>query len=159
LGPYGIPQSEVENADLLPYNPTNPPSKQFLGPVHCIKISCDGLVYVCDRTADRIQVFTKQRKFLKEFIISPKTLGSGSTWTISFSHDPKQKYLLVGDGRDNVIWIMNRDDGSISGSFGHNGSNAGEFHWVHQAIMDSEGNLYTGEVDTGKRLQKFKLQK
>jgi hypothetical protein len=158
-GAYGIPLSEVDNADLPPYNPANPPAKQFLGPVHCIKISTDGLVYVCDRTSDRIQVFTKQGKFLKEFIISPKTLRSGSTWTISFSHDAKQQYLLVGDGSNNVVWILNRDDGRVAGSFGHNGRNAGEFHWVHQAIMDSEGTLYTGEVDTGKRLQKFRLQK
>jgi hypothetical protein len=158
-GAYGIPLSEVDNADLPPYNPANPPSKQFLGPVHCLRISTDGLVYVCDRTSDRIQVFTKQGKFLKEFIVSPKTLSSGSAWTISFSHDPQQKYLLVGDGRDNVIWMVNRDDGAIAGKFGHNGRNSGEFHWVHQAVMDSEGNLYTGEVDTGKRLQKFRLQK
>jgi len=67
--------------------------------------------------------------------------------------------LLVGDGRDNVIWILNRDNGEVVGSFGRNGRNAGQFHWVHQVVMDSEGNLYTGEVDTGKRIQKFILQK
>jgi hypothetical protein len=158
-GAYGIPLGEISNAEQAPYNPANPPAKQFLGPVHCLRISADGLVYVCDRTSDRIQVFTKQGKFVKEFLVSPKTLGNGSTWTLSFSHDPQQKYLLVGDGRNNVIWILNRNDGTVAGSFGHNGRNAGQFHWVHQAVMDSEGNLYTGEVDTGKRIQKFILQK
>ena len=158
-GAYGIPLSEISNAEQPPYNPANPPAKQFLGPVHCLRISADGLVYVCDRTSDRIQVFTKQGKFVKEFLVNPKTLGNGSTWTLSFSHDPQQKHLLVGDGRNNVIWILNRDDGKVVGSFGRNGRNAGEFHWVHQAVMDSDGNLYTGEVDTGKRLQKFLLQK
>src|SRR6266849_4307810 len=68
-GAYGIPLSEVDNADLPPYNPANPPSKQFLGPVHCLRISTDGLIYVCDRTSDRIQVFTKPGKFLKEFFV------------------------------------------------------------------------------------------
>jgi hypothetical protein len=41
---------------------------------------------------------------------------------------------------------------------GHSGRNAGQFHWVHQIVSDSQGNLYTGEVDTGKRIQKFVLQ-
>ena len=35
------------------------------------------------------------------------------------------------------------------------GSEVGQFHWVHVAKFDSKGNLYTGEVDTGKRLQKW----
>jgi DNA-binding beta-propeller fold protein YncE len=158
-GAYGIPLSQIDNGPLPPYNPAAPPSKQFLGPVHCIRISNDGLVYACDRTANRIQVFTKQGKFVKEFFVSPKTLGNGSVWTLSFSHDPQQKYMLVGDGRNNVIWILNRSDGTVAGSFGHNGRNAGQFHWVHQAVIDSQGNLYTGEVDTGKRIQRFILQK
>ena len=158
-GAYGIPLAQIDNAEQPPYNPANPPSKQFLGPVHCLRISNDGLVYVCDRTGDRIQVFTKQGKFLKEFFVSSKTLASGSTWMVNFSHDPQQKYLLVADGRDNVIWILNRDNGEVIGSFGHSGRNAGQFHWVHQAVTDSDGNLYTGEVDTGKRIQKFILQK
>jgi DNA-binding beta-propeller fold protein YncE len=116
-------------------------------------------VYVCDRTGDRIQVFTKQGKFVKEFIVSPTTTAVGAVWQLTFSHDPQQKYLLVADGSDNVIWILNRDDGKVVGSFGHAGRNAGQFHWVHQLVQDSEGNLYTGEVDTGKRIQKFILQK
>ena len=158
-GAYGIPLSEIDNGKLPAYDPSAPPSKQFLGPVHSVRISREGLVYVCDRTADRIQVFTKQGKIREGiFAGTPKTLGAGSTWSVNFSHDPKQQYLLVGDGRNNMIWILNRDNGAVVGSFGHNGRNAGQFHWVHQVVVDSRGNLYTGEVDTGKRVQKFVLQ-
>jgi len=32
---------------------------------------------------------------------------------------------------------------------------AGEFHYLHQVSVDSHGNIYTGEVDTAKRIQKF----
>ena len=35
------------------------------------------------------------------------------------------------------------------------GREAGEFHWLHYASVDSRGNIYTAEVDTGKRAQKF----
>ena len=77
---------------------------------------------------------------------------------MAFSHDAKQKYLLVVDGENSVVWIVNRGDGAIVSSFGHNGRSAGQFHWVHQLAMDSKGNVYTGEVDTGKRMQKFTLQ-
>ena len=48
--------------------------------------------------------------------------------------------------------------GAVVGQMGHSGRNAGQFHWVHQIVSDSQGNLYTGEVDTGKRIQKFALQ-
>jgi hypothetical protein len=62
------------------------------------------------------------------------------------------------DGENNRIAIVRRSDGVEVGSFGHSGRNAGQFHWVHQIGIDSKGNLYTGEVDTGKRVQKFILQ-
>jgi hypothetical protein len=158
-GAYGISLSEIDNGKLPAYDPTGPHSKQFASPVHCVHISSDALVYVCDRANDRIQVFTKDGKFVKEFLVAPKTLRNGSTWTLNFSRDPQQKYLLVGDGNNQVVRILNREDGAVVGSFGHSGRNAGEFHWLHQAAMDSRGNLYTGEVDTGKRIQKFVLQK
>ncbi len=156
-GAYGIPLSEIDNAAPPAYAAGAPVDKQFANPVHLVRISVDGLVYVCDRVNDRIQIFTKQGKFVKEFFVRSETLGIGSVWTISFSHDREQKYLLVADGENNVIWILRRGDGVVAGSFGHNGRNAGYFHWVHQAGMDSHGTFYTGEVDTGKRVQKFVL--
>jgi len=158
-GAYGIPLAQIDNGTLPAYSPGQAPAKQFLGPVHCIRLSRDGFVYVCDRTSNRVQVFTKQGQFVKEFIVAPNTRANGSVWTVNFSSDPQQRYLFVGDGRNNVIWILNRADGKVVGSFGHNGRNAGQFHWVHAMVADSEGNLYTGEVDTGKRIQKFTLRK
>jgi DNA-binding beta-propeller fold protein YncE len=167
-GGYGIPLSKITNPGTEadggaipmppPYSPANPPSKQFGKFVHCVRLSADGFVYVCDRENDRIQVFTKAGKFVKEFTVRPETLFTGSTWTINFSSDPKQKYLLVADGANNTIWIVNRQDGKTVSSFGRSGRNAGDFHWVHQGGTDSKGNYYTGEVETGKRIQKFTLQ-
>ena len=41
----------------------------------------------------------------------------------------------------------------ILDSFG--GRGAGEFHWLHKMAVDSQGNIYTGEVHMQRRLQKF----
>jgi len=153
-GAYGNPPND---ADPGAYNPAAPVDKQFRSPVHCVHISRDGLVYVCDRVNDRMQVFTKQGKFVKEFVLRPETLGMGSVWQFAFSTDEHQKFLLVADGENNVIWTLRREDGAVVGQMGHNGRNAGQFHWIHQLVSDSRGDLYTGEVDTGKRLQKFVL--
>lgn len=154
-GAYG---NQPNDADAGPYNPAAPPDQQFRNPVHCVHISRDGLVYVCDRSNDRMQIFTKQGKFVKEFFLKTQTLDRGSVWQFVFSKDAEQKFLLVADGGNNVIWTLRREDGAIVGQTGHNGRNAGQFHWVHQIVSDSQGNLYTGEVDTGKRAQKFVLQ-
>ena len=153
-GAYGNPPNDE---DPGAYNPAAPPDQQFRNPVHCVHISRDSLVYVCDRVNDRLQVFTKQGKFVKEFFVRPQTLAIGSVWQLAFSTDENQKYLLVADGENNVIWTLRRADGAVVGQTGHNGRNAGQFHWVHQIVSDTQGNLYTGEVETGKRIQKFIL--
>jgi DNA-binding beta-propeller fold protein YncE len=151
-GAYGNPPDDAEPGA---YHPGVPPDQQFRNPVHCIHISRDGLVYVCDRVNDRMQVFTKPGKFVKEFTLRPETLGNGSVWQFAFSIDKDEKFLLVADGENNVIWTLRREDGVVLGQTGHNGRNAGQFHWLHQIVSDSAGDLYTGEVDTGKRIQKF----
>lgn len=153
-GAYG---NAPNDSNPGPYNPAASADQQFRNPVHCVHISRDGFVYVCDRINDRLQVFTKQGKFVKEFFVRPQTLGAGSVWQFTFSIDEKQKFLLLADGENNVIWTLRREDGAVLGQTGHNGRNAGQFHWVHQVVSDSQGNLYTGEVDTGKRIQKFVL--
>lgn len=153
-GAYGIPLSEVDNDPLPPRAPGAPPAKQFREPVHCVHISNDGLVYVCDRGGDRIQVFTKQGKFLKEFPVANNS-GSGTAGSLNFSPDPQQKYIFISDMMNSVVWILNRSDGAVVGRVGHSGHEPGEFHTLHVSTMDSQGNLYTGEVTTGSRIQKF----
>ncbi len=48
-----------------------------------------------------------------------------------------------------------RDSGAVVSTLGRPGRYAGQFHWVHALAIDSKGNLYAGEVDNGKRVQKF----
>ncbi|MEE8237938.1 MAG: hypothetical protein V3S67_06445, partial [Gammaproteobacteria bacterium] len=81
----------------------------------------------------------------------------GSAWDIEFSNDPEQTWVFVADGANMKVWILRRDGLEVSGSFGHGGRQAGQFNWVHNLTADSDGNLYTAEVNTGKRIQKFRL--
>jgi hypothetical protein len=155
-GAYGIPLSEIDNS--LPqekYDPSAPHSKQFRGPLVGLRLSNDGLLYVSDPGNDRIQVFTRQGKFVKEFFVAPKTLGPGSVAGLALSRDPKQKFLLVADGSNNVVWVLNRDDGSVVTRFGHRGHDSGQFSNLETLELDSHGNLYTGEVKYNNRAQKF----
>ena len=149
-GAYGNPPSDMNLPTF------NPKSANFGNPVHCVTLAKDGMVYVCDRTNDRVQVFTKQGKFVKEYAFAPETQGPGSTWGITFStQDPDQKYAIMTDGTNNQIVVWRVADGQIVGRFGRGGHNAGQFSWVHYAKTDSDGNLYSGEVDVGKRMQKW----
>ena len=77
--------------------------------------------------------------------------------TSTFSHDPQQQYLFVADGTNHRVWIHDRQSGAMVGSIGSLGRMAGQFFWIDAIAMDSLGNLYTGEVWTGKRVQKFNL--
>jgi hypothetical protein len=149
-GAYGKPPSD----DNMPaYNPDSP---QFANPVHCVVLADDGLVYVCDRSNNRVQVFHKDGTFVQQFVFDPKTRGSGSTWGLAISPlDKQQDYLVLIDGTNNVLETVRRKDGAVVGTYGRPGRNAGEFHWVHVGAFDSRGDFYTGEVDTGKRLQKW----
>ena len=112
--------------------------REVANPVHCVKLSNDGLLYVCDRINDRIQVFRKDGTFVKEWFYEKNTLGNGAVWDIAIWPDPKQTWLLSADGENNEIRILNREDGTVVGSFGHNGRNAGQFHWIHAMAVDQK---------------------
>jgi hypothetical protein len=136
------------------YDPDGPPPPQFRI-VHAVRIARDGLVYVCDRTNDRLQVFRKDGTFVKEAFVAPKTLGSGSVWDIAFSTDPAQSFLIVNDGTNQQIWILQRDTLQVVSAFGQAGRWAGQFYGAHVMAADSKGNLFIGETYEGKRVQKF----
>jgi DNA-binding beta-propeller fold protein YncE len=131
-------------------------SKSFGNPVHCVRLSNDGLVYVCDRANDRIQVFTTEGKFVKEFVLEPNTLQNGSVWDLVLSEDKAQRYIYVADGANMQVYTIDRKTGAKLGAFGRPGRMAGEFKWIHNMAIDSRGNIYTAEVGTGRRAQKFR---
>lgn len=151
-GAYGEPP---QDGDLGPYDPDAPPARQFRNPVHCAEPTNDGLVYVCDRPNDRIQVFRTDGTFVEEVFIAPRTLGDGSTWDIAFSRDPEQRFMYVADGKNMKIYVLDRSSLEILTSFGDGGRQPGQFYGVHSIATDSRGNLYTTETYEGKRLQKF----
>ncbi|HEY4355274.1 MAG TPA: NHL repeat-containing protein [Acidobacteriaceae bacterium] len=165
-GAYGIPLSEIDNSKLAmynksngPYDPMGTPPKQFRG-LWAIRLSADGLVYVGDGKGNRIQVFTKAGKFVKEIFVARGTLMlTGTVFDIAFSHDRGQKYLLVADPSNNVIRILNRNDGTPVGKIGHMGHNAGQFDKPAALGFDSHGDLFVGEVHFNNRIQKFVPEK
>jgi DNA-binding beta-propeller fold protein YncE len=123
--------------------------------VHCAEPSRDGLVYVCDRVNDRLQVFRKNGEFVKEVRYFPKTLGDGSVWDIAFSKDPAQKYIFMADGKNERVYVIDRQSLEILTMFGDGGRQPGEFFAVHSIATDSRNNIYTAETYDGKRIQKF----
>ena len=151
-GAYG---AVPDDTSLGNYDPSAPPAKQFRTPVHCAELSSDGFVYVCDRPNDRVQVFTKEGKFVKEIFVAPKTLGDGSTWDIAFSRDPEQKYIYLADGKNEKVYVIERKTMEILTSFGDGGRQPGQFYAVHSIATDSKGNIFTTETYEGRRVQKF----
>jgi len=140
--------------------------------VHCVRLSNDGMVYVCDRWMNRIQVFDTMGNFLKNIPFSFKVwtpvpaggTGSrkeamlvGSCSSVEFSRDPGQKYMFVINEIDEQIDVADRASGQLLGSFGRPGHQVGEFMHAHTMALDSKGNIYVGESVDGRRVQKFKL--
>jgi hypothetical protein len=151
-GAYG---ERPDDADPGPYDPEARSPRQFRSPVHAVRIAEDGLVYVCDRVNNRIQVFHKDGRFVDEVVVARSTLMMGAAWDIDFSEDAAQTFLYNADGMNQHVWTLRRKELRVLGPFGRHGRYAGQFHWLHSIAVDSLGNLYTGETHTGQRVQKF----
>jgi DNA-binding beta-propeller fold protein YncE len=151
-GPFrGVVQHE--NAPSQ-YDPNGPPPAQFRI-VHAVRIARDGLVYVCDRTNDRLQVFQKDGTFVRERFIAKDTLGSGSVWDLGFSPDAEQRYLIVIDGTNQQVYVLDRQTLDVLSTFGGGGRWAGQFYGAHNVAVNSRGDLFITETYAGKRVQKF----
>jgi hypothetical protein len=140
--------------------------------VHCVRVSNDGLVYVCDRWMNRIQVFDTMGNFRKNIpfafkVWTPIPAGGtgsrreamlvGSCSSVEFSRDPSQKFMYVINEIDEQIDVVDRASGRLLDSFGRPGHQVGEFMHAHTMALDSRGNIYVGESVEGRRVQKFKL--
>ncbi|RPI49431.1 MAG: hypothetical protein EHM55_23755 [Acidobacteria bacterium] len=150
-GAYGKPPTDDPN---VTYDPTKPLSTNWQT-VHCATLANDGLVYVCDRANDRIQVFRRDGTYVKEQQIAKRTLGDGVTFDIAFSKDKQQSLMYVADGANHRVWQLLREPMLVLNHIGNGGRYPGQFYATHNVSLDSKGNLYTVETYTGARVQKF----
>jgi hypothetical protein len=159
-GAYGGKPDDTVPGD---YRPEAPPEPQFRGPVHCAVLSGDGLVYVCDRMNNRIQVFRRDGTFVAEAFFAKATRGArpgegGSVSDIAFSADRRQTYLYVADLLNAKIRVLRRDTLEELTSFGGGGRQPGQFYGPHNIATDSRGDIYLVETFEGKRIQKFRYK-
>jgi hypothetical protein len=152
-GAYGKTPSD---AATPAYDPAQPPSQQFGNPVHCARLAKDGLLYVCDRTNNRLQVFRKDGTFVSEAFFERNTRLNGSVSEVAFSSDRAQSLLFMVDGVNNEMRTVDRSSNAVLAKIGRPGRYAGQFHVVHNVAVDAQGNVYTTEVNTGQRVQKFR---
>jgi DNA-binding beta-propeller fold protein YncE len=132
-----------------------PGPDQFGSPVHNVKISNDGLVYVADRANRRIQIFDVQGKYIDQIFINRAGPSSGSAAGIAFSPDAAQQFMYVADYGNSRVLVLNRKSRSVLYQFGLRNAEPGNFQGIHFIAVDSKGNLYTAEVLPGNRVQKF----
>jgi hypothetical protein len=129
--------------------------QQFRNPVHCADPSNDGLIYVCDRQNNRVQVFRLDGTYVREAYFAPATLGDGAVWDIAFSPDPEQSFFYIADGKNARIRIVDRQSMQEVSTIGTGGRYPGEFQAVHSIATDSQGNIFATETYEGRRLHKF----
>ena len=154
-GAYGRPLSQISTNDAdHAYTPGGPMPKEFAGHL-TLNVSNDGFVYAADRNANRIHVTDKQGMFVKEFILAPQTGAGGSTGGVAFSPDRRQRLLFISDLTNNKLWFLNRETGTVVGQMGQMGENGGLWFGLHMIALDSQGQIYTGEVFNGERVQRF----
>jgi len=154
--------AKVSETDRIPAKdlPASDPGPSQFNTVHGVKVSSDGLVYVAERGGKRVQVFTLNGKFVAQTFIDrwceAPHCGNGQTAaSVAFSADPAQRYLYVASRSPERIWVLDRKTLQPLDSFGRPGVAPGEFYVLHHMTTDSKGNLYTSEVEDGRRIQKF----
>lgn len=152
------PASATPAAPAAPRPPLEtegPGPQQFGSPVHNVKISNDGLLYVADRSNRRIQIFDVQGKYIDQIFINRAGPSAGSAAGIAFSPDAAQRFMYVADYGNSRVLVLNRKSARVLYQFGLRNAEPGNFQGIHFITVDSKGNLYTAEVLPGNRVQKF----
>ncbi len=115
---------------------------------HCVRVDRHDRVWICDRENRRIQIFTDEGAFIREWP------GLGRPDTIYF--DPNDDIVYLAELEQQLsIWTL---DGQLITKWGGGrpSDRPGEFlQCPHGLWADSHGDLYVGEVQINGRLQKF----
>jgi hypothetical protein len=137
--------------------------------IHCMALANDGLIYVCNRVAGRLQVYDKMGSFKKNIEVpwkayTPVAAGdtkrksgaAGGAVSIALSRDASQKWIYLINQNSSQIEVIDRQTGKIVSSFGRSGHFPGYFDQPLNVAVDSKYNVFVTE-NRGKRVQKFKL--
>ena len=134
---------------------SNPDGPSQYGLVHAVKVSNDGMVYVADRVNNRIQVFTTEGKYLRQVKVTNEGGVTPVPAGFAFSPDRRQQFLYVVDSGPMRVVIFDREKLTQIGAIGMRGPKPGDFDIVHHMAADSKGSLYTAEIVTNRRAQRF----
>ena len=162
-GPYGTPEPPdigrvTARERRQQWDRDGPPPQVWSDTLHCVEVSHDGLVYVCDRGYNRIQIFQRDGTFVEEVFIKKYSKGNnGTTFDVAFSPDPEQTFMYVADGNNHKVHILIRETLEVVGEFGHGGHFPGELGLAHRIGADLQGNVYVGDVLGAQRLRRFKF--
>lgn len=160
-GPWGGPANATgpdiaEGGGSPPVLDTEGPGpERFTSPVHAVLVSNDNIVYVADRNNRRVQLFTPEGRYLKQFFVNRAGPAQASACGLAFSPDKDQQFLYISDYGNSHIVVVNRKTLEILYQFGKRGAAPGDFQGIHHIAVDSRGNLYEAEVAPGARAQKF----
>ena len=127
---------------IIPWVAVSEVLQQFASPVHDVKVSDDGLVYVADRGNKRVQVFTPEGKFIAEQFVGLDSKYGLQVRGIAFS--PDQRFLYLGGTP--VVYILNRRTLELLGTF-NTGEGSQEHPPGHQIAADHKGNVYVVQAE------------
>src|SRR5690606_28332763 len=119
-------------------------SPQFDSPVHSVKVSNDGLVYVADRSNRRVQVFNVDGEYQTQMFLNRAGPASGSAAGLAFSPDPEQRYLYIADYGNSRLAVVDQQSLEVLYQLGTRSAEPGNFQGLHHLAVDSQGNIYTG---------------
>ncbi len=139
---------------------------------HSIDRDSKGRIYVADRNNSRIQVFTEAGSLVDQWtnLCQPWTVritpddevyicgASPSQWQpeeVQLGIPPKDQIVMKFDTTGRVLGWWRFPQGPDAADMK---VNPGELSWVHGLAIDSQGNLYLGDI-MGQRAQRFLLRR
>jgi hypothetical protein len=143
-GAFGNKPMDDDNCAVVTHKDFTSPGPQNFSIVHAIRVAKDGTVYVADRENRRVQMFTKDGKFVKQLLKGDEIFARD----LAFS--PDQQFLYVGYGKG--IAIVDPKTLDYLGQI----QPPGILGAGHHIQTDSKGNLYIAQTGTGMQKLAYK---
>jgi hypothetical protein len=145
-GAFGNKPMDDDHCQIVTPKSFSDPGPEQLSIVHAIRVAKDGTVYIADREYRRVQMFTKDGKFVKQLVRT----GEPFARDLALSPDDNQQFLYVGGGKG--IYVIDRKTLEIVGNI----QPAGIIGPGHEIAVDSKGNLYIAQTTAGMQKLTFR---